>query len=183
MNRIREKILLYRIRTSQDAEAYAELYDHYVEKIYRFIYLKVSHQGDAEDLTSDVFLKVWKYLTRSEGVQARHFSGLLYKIARNSVVDHYRNRAKTQEKGLEEIEMIASQQSVEKDTWNKIDAEYLINQLASLKQEYQEIVLLRYTEGLSISEIAEIVGKKQTNVRVTLHRAMKLLKQRVHDEK
>ena len=56
---IEEKRLLYKVQTQQDAEAYAKLYDMYVERLYRFILFKVSHRQVAEDLTSDVFLKKW----------------------------------------------------------------------------------------------------------------------------
>lgn len=176
MRNINEKIILYRIRTKHDHEAFAELYDKYVEKIYRFIYFKISHKHDAEDLTSEAFLKVWNYLTAKEDRKIQSFSGLIYGIARNNVIDWYRDRAKKPECGLDEniVRQISIEPMRELDA--KYDSNYLLKLIKTLKQEYREIVLLRYIEELPIKDIALIVGKKKTAVRVVLHRAIKKLK-------
>jgi RNA polymerase sigma-70 factor (ECF subfamily) len=177
MVKISEKILIYKIRTKKDAEAFALLYDEYIEKIYRFIFFKISHKQEAEDLTSEVFLKTWNYLTEDQAAPVRTFGGLIYSIARNSVIDWYRKRAKASEYELaEEIADVAGVDMAEKININQ-ETEQLLKLVKTLKQDYQEIILLKFIEGLSVSEIARILGKKNIAVRVTIHRAIKKLKE------
>ena len=91
-SKIQDKILLIRLK-KRDPEAFARVYDMYVTPIYRFIYFKVSRRQDAEDLTSEVFMKVWKYVaTTDEDIE--NLRALLYRSARNIVIDFYRSNAK-----------------------------------------------------------------------------------------
>lgn len=184
MTNISEKILLYKVRTKRDADAFAILYDKYVERIYRFIYFKISHKQEAEDLTGDVFLKLWDYLTEETEKEVKSFNGLVYRIARNRVVDCYRDRAKKQECVLDDsvADYIQPSKDLMQGIVEKAESDYLLKIIKTLKQEYQEIILLRFIEELSIAEIAQVVDKKKTAVRVMLHRAMKKLKELVESE-
>lgn len=85
-----EKLLLLRLRTKEDPEAFAKLYDIYAKRIYSFVFFKVSNREEAEDITSEVFLKAWRYINEKKKIES--FSGLLYRLARNSVIDLYRSR-------------------------------------------------------------------------------------------
>ena len=176
MKGMNETILLYRIRAKRDQDAFAKLYDLYIERIYRFVYIKISHKQEAEDLTSDIFLKTWYYLTDENNRQIKSFSGLIYRIARNRIIDWYRNKSKRDLLELEAAADVADTTSLHEQVASAHDAANILDTIRTLKQEYQEIVLLRYIEEMSIAEIAEIVGKKRTAVRVTLHRAMKKIK-------
>ncbi|OGH65943.1 MAG: hypothetical protein A3J66_01870 [Candidatus Magasanikbacteria bacterium RIFCSPHIGHO2_02_FULL_47_14] len=176
-----ERRLLYRIITKKDPDAFAKVYDQYIERIYRFVYFKISSKEEAEDITSDVFLRVWNYLVDGHEKQIQSLSGLLYTTARHAVIDAYRERAKRPVVSLEVASEIASsevtlqqtnEQIEQKDTFTRLVAD-----MRSLKQEYQEVLLLRYVEELSVGEIAVIVGKSKTNVRVLLHRSLKKLKE------
>jgi RNA polymerase sigma-70 factor (ECF subfamily) len=177
MNKRSDTILLHRVEANHDPEAFAELYDRYVKQIYRFIYFKVSGHEEAEDLTADVFLKTWNYI--QEGKEVKSFSGLLYRIARNTIIDLYRSKAAAPESVSlynEEIEV------GDENAWLKkidisIEHQGIVQAIKKLKQEYQEVVTLRFIDDLSIEEIAEITGKKKIAVRVTLHRALKKLQQ------
>jgi DNA-directed RNA polymerase specialized sigma24 family protein len=74
---IEEKLLLYKVQTEKDAEAFALLYDRYVDQVYRFVFFKLSHKQEAEDVTGDVFLKCWQFLTGEKGKTVRNFRSLL----------------------------------------------------------------------------------------------------------
>lgn len=173
---LEEKSLLYKVQTQKDPEAFALLYDEYVEPIYRFVYFKISHREEAEDVTGDVFLKCWQYLSGDKGKEIRSFSALLYTIARNQVIEVYRNRAKRPDAPLNDENDLGDKGSAARKMEAKEEVEKLIIVIRKLKQEYQEVLLLRYVEDFSIGEIAAITGKTQTSVRVTLHRALKKLK-------
>ena len=169
---LQEKIAFLKLR-SGDSDAFAFFYDKYVKSIYRFIYIKVSTKQVAEDLTQDVFLKVWQHLVDKKNV--RSFQAFIFRVARNTVVDHY--RSSKQELPLdympESVEIVEELiLSVEKN----MDAELLLKDIAKLKSEYQEVLLLRYVEDMSIDDIAHVMAKNKNNIRVIIHRALSKLK-------
>ncbi len=182
---IREKILLYRIFTKKDTDAFAELYDLYVKRIYRFVFFKVGSHENAEDVTSEVFLKSWQYLIggSESASEIKSFSGLLYRIARNSIIDFYRARANKTEVALDEDMDVSDSGNWYKVLEQKMETEKIVEAIKKLKQEYQEVLTFKYIDELEIKEIAEIVGKGQIAVRVTLHRALNKLKEIVERQK
>lgn len=177
---LNEKTLLYRLHRDRDTEAYAELYDAYAPQIYRFVYFKVRGREEAEDITSEVFLKAWQYCQDHRDIKS--FSGLLYRIARNAIIDLYRQKSARPESALTlnaESEIIGASDD---GGWTeamhtKLETEKILTGLKKLKQEYQEVLTLRYVDELEITEIAEIVGKRKIAVRVTIHRALQRLKE------
>lgn len=172
----KEKTLLFRLQTKQDPEAFAELYDLYVKRIYRFVYFKVSGHEETEDIVSEVFLKSWNYIISNTEKEVKSFSGLLYRISRNAIIDYYRKRAGSPE-NLSEDQDVGDEGKWCVDLNEKIDNQQIIATIRKLKQEYQEVLTLRYVDGLQMDEIAEITGKGNVAVRVTLHRALKKLKE------
>ena len=172
----KEKILLYKVRVKKDPDAFAQLYDFYVEPIYRFVYFKLSSKEDAEDITSEVFLKTWNYLITS-GNHVNSFRHLVYKIARNRIIDVYRERTNRMECPIETIQNVAVTADLRKIIEIKDEGIQILLVMKKLKSEYQEVIHLKYVEGLSAGDIAEILEKSYTNVRVLLHRAIKKLKE------
>jgi len=176
---LNEKWLVYQVRVKKEPEAYGKLYDLYIEKIYRFVYFKISHRQEAEDLTSEIFLKTWNYLIEERSRNVRSFSGLIYSIARNNVIDWYRKKAKTQECGLDELinTKLDDKADLEIATSIKQESNQILKLIKGLKQDYREVIFLRLVEELPIADIAQITGKNKTAVRVTLHRAVKKLQE------
>lgn len=181
MNKFKEKILLFKAK-NKDPEAYGEIYDLYVEKIYRFIFFKVSSVQEAEDLTSDVFLKSWQYIINKEKEESiENLNAFLYKVARNAVIDYYRKRSKDAVKEADfEYDIVKDIRDEKADLEEKAiiasDMREIENALKELKEEYRELLILKYLNELSISEIAQILEKSTGTVRVTLFRATKTLK-------
>ena len=177
---INEKLLLYKVRIKRDPEAYGLLYDLYVKKIYRFIFFKISSREEAEDLTSEVFLKAWNYLVENSEQEIRSFASFIYRIARNLVVDFYRERAKrAAESPLDVVieTLVVTNTSEQQRLEVGGEIEEIMKALKKMKLDYQEAVILHYIEELSAGEVARILGKSQISVRVTLHRALKKLKE------
>lgn len=175
---LQEKFLLYRIRAKKDPEAFGKVYDLYAPKIYRFVYFKVSSKEEAQDITAEVFLKAWQYLLDPKGQEVRHLSALLYRIARNNVIDFYRQRAARGETTAIDPndQTIADTREQFKKLDAKLDVEALAPALRSLKDEYREVLVMKYIDQLETNEIAEALDKTPGNVRVLLHRAMSSLK-------
>jgi len=177
-NSIQEKYLIFRIKQHKDPDAYGQLYDHYVTRIYRFVFFKVSSSEDAEDITADVFLKTWQYI-RNTDKKIGNLNALLYKMSRNAVIDYYRSKRRTEMPMSDQssYEDIMDKRDIEAEVEVKMEIENIEKYLDQLKDEYREVVILRHVEQYSINEIAEILEKSVSNVRVILHRAIKRLKE------
>jgi RNA polymerase sigma-70 factor (ECF subfamily) len=177
-SRLKEKFLLYRIRAKKDSDAFAEIYDLYIGRIYRFIFFKVPSAEVAEDLTSETFLKAWQYLMGTRDVP--HLQALLYSIARNSVIDWYRKSASEQgdisldEAVANDLAGTGSEQLL-MDIDRAFDMSDVAAGLRRLKDEYREVIVMKYLDQMSAKEIATALGKTPSHVRVIAHRAIKAL--------
>ncbi len=179
----KEKYFLFKAK-NKDPEAFAKVYDFYAERIYRFIYFKVSNKEDAQDLTSEVFLKTWQYIIDG-GKEIKNLNALFYKVARNLVVDYYR-KGSSQKEVLLEDEMLERQAKITEGLEKieaKLQVEKIEAKLKELKDEYREVIILRHVDGLSIADIAEIFGRKKGAVRVLLYRALNTLKELMEEKK
>ena len=168
--RRRSKFLLFRVYKYRDTGAYGELYDFYISRIRRFITFRVARPEDAEELAAEVFLRGWEYATSSI---VKNPGALFYKIARNLVADHYRQRKL--EVGLDEAPEVADPNELEEQISGHQEQQELIGQLKLLKDEYRDVLVMKYLDEMSISEIADALEKTAGTVRVTLHRAKKAL--------
>ena len=169
-----EKQLIAKARLG-DAEAFGALYEHYLVRIYRFIFLKVSGKDEAEDLTHEVFLSAWRNIpTYTE--QGFPFSSWLYQIARNRVIDYFRTRKS--EVNLEEVSETYAGESADTDSAidTAMDAAKVHSAIGCLPEEQQTLLILRYVEDLPPKEIASILDKREGAVRVMQHRAILRLK-------
>jgi len=157
-----------------ESEAFGLIYDQYLERIYRFIYLKVSSREEAEDLSQQVFMKAWEAMYRFED-EGLPFSSWLYRIARNLVIDFYRTRR--QNIVLEENIIIEATENSEERALKNHDGEELIKKaLKELTEEQKDVIILRFIEGLSYKEIAKITKKNQPALRILQHRALNKLR-------
>ena len=160
-----------------EVEAFGCLYERYLESIYRYIRTRVADDRTAEDLTETVFLRSFESLSRYQEKGLR-FSAFLYQIARNLLVDHYRQ--KEEELPIESADQVSVSPSRVDDLiviQDQVDR--LRVGLDALPEEYREIIRLRVLLELSTTECAEWIGRSEGAVRVLLHRAMKALKRQV----
>jgi RNA polymerase sigma-70 factor (ECF subfamily) len=160
---------------NKDKKAFGILYDYYQPKIYRFIFIKTGSKEDSEDLTHQVFLSAWQKIEEYEE-RGFPFSGWLYQIARNAVIDFYRSKRHNVQ--LEEVENILPDNSyIEEDIDLKIKLEKLMNAIKQLKTDYQDVVIMRFVDDLSVREVANILNKSEGSIKLMQHRAIKKLKE------
>jgi len=184
IGKIEEKLLLYKIKKN-DKEAFIKAYDLYVDQLHRFIYFKVGSREEAEDICSAVFLKTWNYILENTLRDHKTLKALLYKIARNLIIDHYRKNKDRENISLDGdngIEVIDEKQNSARTMELKTDLLVLETRLPELKDEYREVIILRFVNELSIKEIAEILDKPKGNIRVLIFRALKALKELLENE-
>jgi RNA polymerase sigma-70 factor (ECF subfamily) len=186
MNNIRQDKKLFKRIKEKDKDAFLDAYDAYADDIYRFIFFKIGSVEEARDITSAVFLKVWEY-AQSRGLdESKSLRAFIYKTARNSVIDHYRSfgGAKTENNSQEIMETLADDKQDSLSAAEKIsDLENIKECLEKLKEEYREIILMRFIDELSFSEIAEITGRPIGNLRVLSFRALQALKELMEKNK
>ena len=157
-------------------EQFSQIYDQYIDKIYRFVYLKVSSQEIAEDVTSKVFLKGWEAF-QSQNKEIKNPVAFLYQIARNAVVDHYREKGRSKVVPIDASPQLADPGTDAQDkAILSADIGVVKEAIQKLKKDYQDIIIWHYLEDMPISEIAELLGKPEGTVRVALHRGLKDLK-------
>jgi len=160
---------------------FSKIYDQYVEKIYRFIFLKVNSRDIAEDLCSETFLRAWKRFTANDKqgmVEIKNPQAFLYQIARNLVIDYYRGKSNFQIISTESLSIIDSERNLEEKIILNSEFENVRQALSELKDDYQNVIIWRYLDNLSIAEIARLLDKTEDATRVLLHRALKALKEK-----
>ena len=159
--------------SKHDQAAFAELYNAYVEKIYKYIYYKVGNAPDAEDLCEQVFLKAWEAIGRYTWC-GYPFSSWLYKLAHNVVVDHYRTR---REAVPLDTAFATSDEPVDPDTslQQMVEAAELRDAINQLTAEQRQVIALKFIEGYENTEIAQMMNKKEGAIRALQYRALRSL--------
>lgn len=177
--RLEDKILYSRLK-QKDKEAFIKAYDSHINDIYRFVFFKVSQKEEAEDITSQTFLKCWDYILSNSITDNRTLKSLFYKVAKNLIIDYYRQQSNKQitlkNGATSSLNIVDEKQDLQKIMESKDDSDQVIEKLGELKDEYREVIILSYINGLSIAEIADIMDKSKGNIRVLLYRALKALK-------
>ncbi len=152
------------------------LYDQYVERIYAYIYHRVGQADLAEDLTGQVFMRMLEAVRSGKGWRTS-FSGWLYRIAHNLVIDHYRRKHRATLVDIDDAEPVQAQagdpvRSVE----NQYERERLRTALSKLTEEQSQVISLRLLEDLSIAEVADIMEKTEGAVKALQYRAVLALR-------
>jgi RNA polymerase sigma-70 factor (ECF subfamily) len=168
--------LMSRKRDHPDSSpgAFGDLYERYLDEIFRFVFYRILDQEEAEDLTERVFLKAWEALPRGRRPVA-NFRAWLYRVARNQVIDRHRTRkpavpleqAATLRDGSPAPEAIAQARE---------ESAELAAVIARLGRRYQQVLVCRFVNGLSHAETAQVLGLKENHVRVLQHRALQELR-------
>jgi RNA polymerase sigma-70 factor (ECF subfamily) len=165
----------------RDSAAYGILYETHLDRVYRYVYYRVGSTAEAEDLTEQVFLKAWEAIERYEA-RGVPFIAWLYRLAHNLVVDHYRARrptmpledvAEAEEPGANTLDAVESE----------LDAEEVRLAVRKLSPEHQQLIVLRFVEGMSHAEVAQITGKTEGATRVVQYRALQSLAKAMQGER
>ena len=165
-----------------DSEAFAQIYDAYAQKLFRYIRLKVRSRQQAEDLLQEVFVKIWRGLPGYQSDKGS-FNSWAYRVAANALNDFFRKTYRAPEalEMSEEVEYEASFWQTESLPAEKLlDMELAVGELkqtlAALPDDYRRVLECRFLQDLSVEETAEILGRSSVAIRILQHRALKRLK-------
>ena len=160
-----------------EAEAFGVLYDRYVNAVYRYVFYRVRNEAEAEDVTSDVFMRALRAIPKYEPRQA--FLAWLYRIARNAVIDRSRRqKTRTQVSFEDALAHPMGDQTVDPNAGLLAgsDAAVVRAAMQQLTPLQQEVLVLRYVEGYDTKTISKLVGKRDGTIRGIEFRALKQLR-------
>lgn len=159
---------------SGNADAFGDIYDQFIDKIYKYLFFKVGKE-EALDLTETVFLKAWGNIARYRSKPGSSFSSWIFRIAHNLAVDYFKSTK-------ENLPLKLDVPDGKRDN----DPRYLMEQkfseqklrsaLSLLKKNYREVLTLSYLNDMRNIEVAEIMGRNEVGLRVLKHRALKELR-------
>lgn len=159
-----------------DPNAFGELYERYVDRIYSYIYYRVGNHHDAEDLASRTFYRALSHLQGYED-KGVPFSAWLYRIAHNLVANWHRDRKRRPTVALDEL-VIRSRVGKHPEAVAELEdnARFLREAIRELDPPRQELLVLKFTEGLSNAEIGSIMGRSEGAVKSLYHRTLLALR-------
>jgi len=169
-------------RAKEDPEAFGILYQRYVAQIYRYLYYRTGNREDAEDLTARTFYRALRrfphYVDRGAP-----FTAWLYRIAHNVVVNWLRDRRRRPVVALETVTVSIEE---EKDPHAVAEAseekEILLQAVRRLPADRQELLILKFVEGMSNAEIAQVMGRSEGAIKALYHRTLVALREELAQE-
>jgi RNA polymerase sigma-70 factor, ECF subfamily len=170
-------------RASQgDRDAFGELYERYIERIFNYVYYRTGNTHDAEDLTARVFQRAMNHIHNytDRGVP---FSAWLYRIAHNLVANWHRDRSRRQEIPITDIPVLpAKGDHPETKLVRTEEQDALLKLIHKLPSERQNLLILKFVENLSNAEIGQIMGRSEGAIKSLYHRTLLALRDQIGDQ-
>lgn len=172
---IDETALIERAKT--DKEAFGQVYELYVDRIYNYVYYRTGNVADAEDLTARVFVRAMQHIGRYRD-QGVPFSAWLYRIAHNLVANWHRDNSRRKIISLDDIaQWRLSDDGPEFATQLLQDREALLAAIRRLPADRQELLILKFVERLPNAEIGDIMGRSEGAIKSLYHRTLLALRE------
>jgi RNA polymerase sigma-70 factor (ECF subfamily) len=171
---IRREQQLIKAAQTGDQPAFEALYEAYIDKIFRYIFFRVENEDTANDLTSEVFLRMVEALPTYEdrGIPLLVW---LYKIAQARIIDHYRKN-RSVKLNVHELQLL-TEDDMDNELMTAYHQQSLQVALRTLTSEQQQVILLRFVENYNLQQTADILGKTVGAIKVMQHRAIQALSQ------
>lgn len=169
-----EILLISRARTG-DREAFGALVEQYRDNVYRLAYRMCGNEYDADEAAQEAFVAAWRALPNFRG--DAKFSTWLYRLTTNAAIDVMRREKRHQTAGDGEMMEVADNTDSPQETVERTEQQETVQKaLATLSDEYREVLLLRYMEELDYAEIAEVLKLPSGTVKSRINRAKAALK-------
>lgn len=162
-------------------DAIAQIYEHYKEPVFQFIRLRVGDLYTAEDLTAQVFLKFMRSL-RGSNPPTQSLRGWIFKVARNTIYDHYGEPAALPIETLDQWLTGTASSDLEVQVMQEISVERARRAIQMLVPAHQEVLMLRFDQQLSLKETADVMDKDVNTIKALQFRAVNTLRQILRDD-
>jgi RNA polymerase sigma-70 factor (ECF subfamily) len=162
-------------------DRFLKAFEDYSDALFRHASIRISDRERAVDLVHDTFTKVWSYVRA--GHQIESYRSFLYKVLNNLIIDEYRKKkelsldALLSEEGTDEGSFPELSESTTEALAATIDGKKAFGLLGTLPDEYREVIIMRFVDGLGPREISDLIEESENVVSVRIHRGLKLLRQ------
>lgn len=161
------------MRSGAQDEAYLKLYDEQADSVFRFAYFKLLDRDRAEEVTQEAFVRTWEYLQAGKPVE--NLRAFVYRVANNIIVDQFRKKRELSLDALRDEGFDAGFEPLV-GTDLQMDVAAVRKVIDSLDAKYRDAVLLRHVNGISVKEIAVILGVSENVASVRIHRGIEKLR-------
>jgi RNA polymerase sigma-70 factor (ECF subfamily) len=170
-------------RASQgDRDAFGQLYERYIDRIFNYVYYRTGNLHDAEDLTARVFQRAMNHI-RNYTDRGVPFSAWLYRIAHNLVANWHRDRSRRQEIPINDVPILPSKgDHPERNLVHSQEQDALLRLIRRLPSERQSLLILKFVENMSNAEIGAIMGRSEGAVKSLYHRTLLALRDQLGDQ-
>jgi RNA polymerase sigma-70 factor (ECF subfamily) len=165
-----------------DRNAFGQLYERYIDRIFNYVYYRTGNLHDAEDLTARVFQRAMNHIKNytDRGVP---FSAWLYRIAHNLVANWHRDRSRRQEIPINDVPILPSKgDHPERNLVFSQEQDALLRLIRRLPSERQSLLILKFVENMSNAEIGAIMGRSEGAVKSLYHRTLLALRDQLGDQ-
>lgn len=167
-------------------DRFLKAFEDYSDALFRHASIRISDRERAIDIVHDTFTKVWSYVRA--GHQIDSYRSFLYKVLNNLIIDEYRKRKELSldsllsEEGVDEGSFPELSESTVEALAATIDGQKAFALLGDLPDEYREVIIMRFVDGLGPREISDLIEESENVVSVRIHRGLKLLRKRIENE-
>jgi RNA polymerase sigma-70 factor (ECF subfamily) len=159
-----------------DPDAFGEIYEQYVDKIYNYVYYRIGNHYDAEDLTAKVFHRALNHIPNYNNTGVP-FAAWLYRIAHNLVANWHRDNSRRQVVALDQVSLRGAQQESPHQVVERTnERELLLAAIQKLPPERQELLTLKFIERMSNAEIGRVMGRSEGAIKSLYYRTLVTLK-------
>lgn len=160
---------------SKNHELLMSAYDEYSDMLYRHAFYRVSGHEEALDLVQDTFVKTWEYM--GQGNDLDNIKAFLYSVLNNKIIDYYRKKKSSSLDELHEAGFNPQSDGGHEAIVESAEIKQIVGLLDKLQDNYRDVIIMRYVDGLSPQEIAKVTGEKENTVSVRLNRAVNKMKE------
>ena len=152
---------------------FIDAYDNHSEAIFRHCYYRVFDQEMAKDFMQEAYSRTWQYIVKGNDIE--NIRAFLYRTANNIIIDESRKKKnvslnEVMEKGFE------PKDNTRQSTEDYFTSKEVLAIIHSLDEKYRNVVLLKYIDGFSSKEIAQMTGEKENNIYIRLHRGLEKIR-------
>lgn len=172
-----------KVNVESQEERFLKAFEEYSDALFRHASLRISNRERAIDVVHDTFTKVWSYI--KSGHEVDSYRSFLYKVLNNLIIDEYRKQkelsldALLEEEGTDEGDFAELSESTTEALAATIDGRQAFALVKDLPEEYREVIIFRFVDGLGPKEIAELIEETENVVSVRIHRALKILRVKI----